>query len=53
MRSGSDEIGPGVYDIHSPRVPNTDETENLLIGAPVLERIMIITSTSRLSAGYG
>ncbi len=24
------EIGPGVYDIHSPRVPNTDEMVNLL-----------------------
>ncbi len=24
------EIGPGVYDIHSPRVPTTDEMENLL-----------------------
>ena len=24
------EIGPGVYDIHSPRVPSTDEMERLL-----------------------
>jgi len=24
------EIGPGVYDIHSPRVPNADEMENLM-----------------------
>lgn len=24
------EIGPGVYDIHSPRIPNTQEMENLL-----------------------
>jgi len=24
------EIGPGVYDIHSPRVPSADEIENLL-----------------------
>ena len=24
------EIGPGVYDIHSPRVPSTEEMENLL-----------------------
>lgn len=24
------EIGPGVYDIHSPRIPNTDEMVNLL-----------------------
>ncbi|MAU71950.1 MAG: 5-methyltetrahydropteroyltriglutamate--homocysteine S-methyltransferase [Pseudozobellia sp.] len=24
------EIGPGVYDIHSPRVPTTEEIENLL-----------------------
>ncbi|MCF8715940.1 5-methyltetrahydropteroyltriglutamate--homocysteine S-methyltransferase [Joostella atrarenae] len=24
------EIGPGVYDIHSPRVPNTEEMENLI-----------------------
>jgi len=24
------EIGPGVYDIHSPRVPSTDEVERLL-----------------------
>ena len=24
------DIGPGVYDIHSPRVPTTDEIENLL-----------------------
>lgn len=27
------EIGPGVYDIHSPRVPNVNEIENLLIKA--------------------
>lgn len=27
------EIGPGVYDIHSPRVPALDEIENLLIKA--------------------
>ncbi|MEH6679076.1 MAG: 5-methyltetrahydropteroyltriglutamate--homocysteine S-methyltransferase [Sediminicola sp.] len=26
-------IGPGVYDIHSPRVPNTEEMESLLIKA--------------------
>jgi len=24
------EIGPGVYDIHSPRVPSVDEIETLL-----------------------
>jgi 5-methyltetrahydropteroyltriglutamate--homocysteine methyltransferase len=24
------EIGPGIYDIHSPRVPSTDELEQLL-----------------------
>jgi len=24
------EIGPGVYDIHSPRVPSVDEIERLL-----------------------
>jgi 5-methyltetrahydropteroyltriglutamate--homocysteine methyltransferase len=24
------EIGPGVYDIHSPRVPSSDEMANLL-----------------------
>ena len=27
------EIGPGVYDIHSPRVPNINEIESLLIKA--------------------
>ena len=27
------EIGPGVYDIHSPRVPNQEEMENLLYKA--------------------
>ena len=27
------EIGPGVYDIHSPRVPSTDEMEELLAAA--------------------
>ncbi|WP_405296985.1 5-methyltetrahydropteroyltriglutamate--homocysteine S-methyltransferase [Algibacter sp. Ld11] len=27
------EIGPGVYDIHSPRVPSLEEIENLLIKA--------------------
>ena len=27
------EIGPGVYDIHSPRVPSKDEMKNLLIKA--------------------
>ncbi|GAA3580229.1 hypothetical protein GCM10022395_30920 [Snuella lapsa] len=27
------EIGPGVYDIHSPRVPNLDEIEQLLVKA--------------------
>jgi 5-methyltetrahydropteroyltriglutamate--homocysteine methyltransferase len=27
------EIGPGVYDIHSPRIPTTDEMEALLIKA--------------------
>ncbi|MBB3808290.1 5-methyltetrahydropteroyltriglutamate--homocysteine S-methyltransferase [Pseudochelatococcus contaminans] len=27
------EIGPGVYDIHSPRVPSTDEMEELLVKA--------------------
>ncbi|TXD48808.1 5-methyltetrahydropteroyltriglutamate--homocysteine S-methyltransferase [Polaribacter sp. IC073] len=27
------EIGPGVYDIHSPRVPNVNEIENLLMKA--------------------
>jgi len=27
------EIGPGVYDIHSPRVPSTDEIEQLLAAA--------------------
>jgi 5-methyltetrahydropteroyltriglutamate--homocysteine methyltransferase len=27
------EIGPGVYDIHSPRIPSTDEMEALLLKA--------------------
>jgi 5-methyltetrahydropteroyltriglutamate--homocysteine methyltransferase len=27
------EIGPGVYDIHSPRIPDTDEIEQLLVAA--------------------
>jgi 5-methyltetrahydropteroyltriglutamate--homocysteine methyltransferase len=27
------EIGPGVYDIHSPRVPSVEEIENLLVKA--------------------
>ena len=27
------QIGPGVYDIHSPRIPTTDEIETLLLGA--------------------
>jgi 5-methyltetrahydropteroyltriglutamate--homocysteine methyltransferase len=27
------QIGPGVYDIHSPRVPTTDEMERLLVKA--------------------
>ena len=27
------EIGPGVYDIHSPRVPTVDEIEQLLTAA--------------------
>ncbi len=27
------EIGPGVYDIHSPRIPNIDEMEELLVKA--------------------
>ena len=27
------EIGPGVYDIHSPRVPSTDEMTSLLAKA--------------------
>ena len=27
------EIGPGVYDIHSPRVPDIDEIESLLVAA--------------------
>ncbi|MCQ2973422.1 MAG: 5-methyltetrahydropteroyltriglutamate--homocysteine S-methyltransferase [Bacteroidales bacterium] len=27
------EIGPGVYDIHSPRVPSVDEIENLIFKA--------------------
>ncbi|WP_235727526.1 5-methyltetrahydropteroyltriglutamate--homocysteine S-methyltransferase [Kangiella shandongensis] len=27
------EIGPGVYDIHSPRIPTTEEVEKLLIQA--------------------
>lgn len=27
------EIGPGVYDIHSPRVPGTGEMENLMVKA--------------------
>lgn len=27
------EIGPGVYDIHSPRIPKTEEMENLLYKA--------------------
>lgn len=27
------EIGPGVYDIHSPRVPSVEEMENLLLKA--------------------
>ena len=27
------EIGPGVYDIHSPRVPSADEIEKLLVRA--------------------
>lgn len=31
------EIGPGVYDIHSPRVPDADEIERLILLA--LERI--------------
>jgi 5-methyltetrahydropteroyltriglutamate--homocysteine methyltransferase len=30
------EIGPGVYDIHSPRVPNTEEMESLLLKASEL-----------------
>ncbi|MCG1035627.1 5-methyltetrahydropteroyltriglutamate--homocysteine S-methyltransferase [Polaribacter sargassicola] len=30
------EIGPGVYDIHSPRVPNINEIEHLLIKATKL-----------------
>ncbi|WP_342647926.1 5-methyltetrahydropteroyltriglutamate--homocysteine S-methyltransferase [Mucilaginibacter sp. CSA2-8R] len=30
------EIGPGVYDIHSPRVPTTDEMVSLLIKASAL-----------------
>jgi 5-methyltetrahydropteroyltriglutamate--homocysteine methyltransferase len=29
----SNEIGPGLYDIHSPRVPSQEEMENLLIKA--------------------
>jgi 5-methyltetrahydropteroyltriglutamate--homocysteine methyltransferase len=28
-----DEVGPGVYDIHSPRVPTTDEIYDLLTRA--------------------
>ena len=28
------DIGPGVYDIHSPRVPETAEMENLIVLAP-------------------
>ena len=27
------EIGPGVYDIHSPRIPSTQEMEELLLKA--------------------
>ena len=27
------QIGPGVYDIHSPRIPTTSEIETLLLGA--------------------
>ena len=30
------EIGPGVYDIHSPRVPTTREMENLILKAEIL-----------------
>ncbi len=30
------EIGPGVYDIHSPRVPDIDEMENLILKASAL-----------------
>ena len=29
-----DEIGPGVYDIHSPRVPPVGEMAELLVTAP-------------------
>lgn len=31
------EVGPGVYDIHSPRVPSVDEIEAAL--RPMLEKI--------------
>jgi 5-methyltetrahydropteroyltriglutamate--homocysteine methyltransferase len=30
------EIGPGVYDIHSPRVPSVGEMENLMLKAEAL-----------------
>ncbi|MEO9570675.1 MAG: 5-methyltetrahydropteroyltriglutamate--homocysteine S-methyltransferase [Polaribacter sp.] len=30
------EIGPGVYDIHSPRIPSEEEIENLLVKATKL-----------------
>jgi 5-methyltetrahydropteroyltriglutamate--homocysteine methyltransferase len=38
------EVGPGVYDIHSPRVPTTDEIHDLLVRAAdvlPLERLWV------------
>ncbi|MDP9806771.1 methionine synthase II (cobalamin-independent) [Trueperella bonasi] len=29
----SNDIGPGVWDIHSPRVPPTEELEELILAA--------------------
>ena len=39
------EIGPGVYDIHSPRVPSTEEMKNLILSAAKLLPSIISGST--------
>ena len=44
------EIGPGVYDIHSPRVPSTDEMERLLELAEAAHRPRAALGQPRLRA---
>ncbi|QAY74307.1 5-methyltetrahydropteroyltriglutamate--homocysteine S-methyltransferase [Agromyces protaetiae] len=56
QRSGFDHgIGPGVYDIHSPRVPSVDEVRSLLeraVGAIPAQRLWVNPDCGLKTRGY-